>query len=50
MFKGLKFGSANIRENLRKQLAELASDASKEEGMAGKMAKHNYPSELHDTC
>jgi hypothetical protein len=44
MLRGIKFGWKSIRQNLREQLGELASDATKEEGVAGESDRETYPS------
>lgn len=44
MLRGVKLGWKNIRQNLREQLGELASDATKEDGIAGKTDRETFPS------
>lgn len=51
IIRGIKLGWKNIRQNLREQLGELASDAAKKDGIAGETDRETYPSRsLHCTA
>jgi hypothetical protein len=45
ILRAITVGEINIRDNFRNQVQELASDASKKDGMAGEKESHVWPSQ-----
>lgn len=46
IFRAIKLGDSSIREGFQSQLAELANDAEKKDGIAGGTDAQLYPSEF----